>query len=75
MVDDFKETALSRAYRSGIYVNSQGWWPHAQDLHKLKTNKIPVWRRQMGINPTPTAKKVFIVDSLWYRKNQFSSRK
>lgn len=48
MVDDLKETVFSKHIRTNACMNSQGLCHHAQDLYKLKLDKMPAWKRGAG---------------------------
>jgi hypothetical protein len=49
VMDDFKETALSRTNRTDAHMNSKRLWQYAQNLRKLsQTKSLPCKGRGIG---------------------------
>lgn len=63
MVADYKEIAFSRHSRAAT-----------QELCKLKPDKTPAWREELGYKVSPLTEKLLGDDSCWERENQFSLR-
>lgn len=65
---DSKETASSRPNRTHAHMNSQRL-PQHTDMHRLKPEKIPTWRRDGGLKVPGLTKKLFAIIICWQREN------
>jgi hypothetical protein len=65
MSGDFKETVSASYNRTGAHMNSQRLWQHAQDLHRVKPDRVPEQRGGSGHEISLLDKKLCFVDILF----------